>query len=157
MQIVGICVPLRTQYTHYAVKEPLWWCFFPSQPYQNIANGEMAPRFAFFWFYKCLSFQLNHQIRIKRSSLLGFLTQKHWFGTFHFWVCLTNFVLKSMVSWVGFGRLKLVCFIANLCFFFYFLTFEKGKLLYIHPVGRSVGWSVGRLTSPLIFFQYIEA
>ena len=27
--------------------------------------------------------------------------------------------------------------------FFYFLTFEKGRLLYIHPVGRSVGWSVG--------------
>ena len=39
--------------------------------------------------------------------------------------------------------------------FFYFLTFEKGRSLYIHPVGRSVGWlvswSVGRLTSPLIF------
>ena len=28
--------------------------------------------------------------------------------------------------------------------FFYFLTFEKGRLLYIHPVGRSVGQSVGR-------------
>ena len=26
--------------------------------------------------------------------------------------------------------------------FFYFLTFEKGRLLYIHPVGRLVGWSV---------------
>ena len=25
--------------------------------------------------------------------------------------------------------------IANLCLFFYFLTFEKGRLLYIHPVG----------------------
>ena len=34
--------------------------------------------------------------------------------------------------------------------FFYFLTFEKGRLLYIHPVG----WSVGRLTSPLIFSIY---
>ena len=31
--------------------------------------------------------------------------------------------------------------------FFYFLTFEKGSLLYIDPVG----WSVGRSTSPLIF------
>ena len=28
--------------------------------------------------------------------------------------------------------------------FFYFLTFEKGRLLYIHPVGRLVGWSVSR-------------
>ena len=28
--------------------------------------------------------------------------------------------------------------------FFYFLTFEKGILLYIHPVGLSVGWLVGR-------------
>ena len=32
--------------------------------------------------------------------------------------------------------------------FFYFLTFDKGRLLYIHPVGwlvgRLVGWSVGR-------------
>ena len=27
--------------------------------------------------------------------------------------------------------------------FFYFLTFEKGRLPYIHQVGRSVGWSVG--------------
>ena len=27
--------------------------------------------------------------------------------------------------------------------FFYFLTFEKGRLLYIHHVGRVVGWSVG--------------
>ena len=26
--------------------------------------------------------------------------------------------------------------------FFYFLTFEKGRLLYIHPVGRLVGWLV---------------
>ena len=33
--------------------------------------------------------------------------------------------------------------------FFYFLNFEKGRLLYIHPVGRLVGW----LTSPLIFFN----
>ena len=28
--------------------------------------------------------------------------------------------------------------------FFYFLTFEKGRLLYIHPVGWLVGWLVGR-------------
>ena len=33
--------------------------------------------------------------------------------------------------------------------FFYFLTFEKGRLLYIHPVSWLVGW----LTSPLIFFN----
>ena len=26
--------------------------------------------------------------------------------------------------------------------FFYFLTFEKGRLLYIHPVGWLVGWLV---------------
>ena len=39
-------------------------------------------------------------------------------------------------------------------FFFYFLTFEKGRLLYIHPVG----WLVGRLVDVTInFFQYIEA
>ena len=42
--------------------------------------------------------------------------------------------------------------------FFYFLTFEKGRLPYIHPVGwlvgRLVGWSVGRLTSPLICSIY---
>ena len=37
--------------------------------------------------------------------------------------------------------------------FFYFLIFEKGRLPYIHLVGRSVGWSVGWLTSPLIFFN----
>ena len=36
--------------------------------------------------------------------------------------------------------------------FFFFLTFEKGRLLYIHPVGWSVGWLVGRLTSPLILY-----
>ena len=40
--------------------------------------------------------------------------------------------------------------IANLCLFFYFLTFEKGRMPYIHPVG----WSVGRSTSPLIFSIY---
>ena len=27
--------------------------------------------------------------------------------------------------------------------FFLFSNFRKGRLLYIHPVGRSVGWSVG--------------
>ena len=36
-----------------------------------------------------------------------------------------------------------VRYIANLCLLFYFLTFEKGRLPYIYPVGRSVGWSVG--------------
>ena len=34
--------------------------------------------------------------------------------------------------------------------FFYFLTFEKGRLLYIHPVGRLVDVTIN-------FFQYIEA
>ena len=38
--------------------------------------------------------------------------------------------------------------------FFYCLTFEKGRLLYNHPVGWLVGRSVGRLTSPLIFSIY---
>ena len=34
--------------------------------------------------------------------------------------------------------------------FFYFLTFEKGRLLYIHPVGWSVDVTIN-------FFQYIQA
>ena len=40
----------------------------------------------------------------------------------------------------------------------FFLIFEEGRLLYIHPVGRLVGWSVGRLVDVTInFFQCIEA
>ena len=38
--------------------------------------------------------------------------------------------------------------------FFYFLTFEKGRLPYIHRVGWSVGWSVDVTIN---FFQYIQA
>ena len=41
--------------------------------------------------------------------------------------------------------------------FFLFPNFQKGRLLYIHPVGRSVGWLVGGLVDVTIdFFQYIE-
>ena len=57
----------------------------------------------------------------------------------------------SDVSW------KLIIFIFTFCKslpFFYFLTSEKGRLLYIHPVGRSVGWLVDVTIN---FFQYIEA
>ena len=46
------------------------------------------------------------------------------------------------------------CIIANLCLFVYFLTFEKGRLPYIHPVGWLVGWLVDVTIN---FFQYIEA
>ena len=49
----------------------------------------------------------------------------------------------------SFGSKRLLCLIMLNCKslpFFYFLTFEKGRLLYIHPVGwlvgRLVGWSV---------------
>ena len=34
----------------------------------------------------------------------------------------------------------LVCHYCKSLPFIYFLTFEKGRLPYIHPVGRSVGW-----------------
>ena len=47
--------------------------------------------------------------------------------------------------------------IANLCLFVYFLIFEKGRLLCIHPVGWLVGRLVGWLTSPFFFLPYIEA
>ena len=38
--------------------------------------------------------------------------------------------------------------------FFLFSNIRKGRLLYIHPVGWPVDWSVGWLTSPLIFSIY---
>ena len=42
--------------------------------------------------------------------------------------------------------------------FSYFLTFKKGRLLYIHPVVWLVGWSVGwSVDVTIIFFQDIEA
>ena len=45
------------------------------------------------------------------------------------------------------------CILANLCLFL-FSNFRKGRLLYIHSVGRSVG----RLVDVTIrFFQYIKA
>ena len=50
-------------------------------------------------------------------------------------------------------RMLKKCFCKSLPFF-YFLTFEKGRLPYIHPVGWLVGRSVGRSTSPLIFSIY---
>ena len=37
--------------------------------------------------------------------------------------------------------------------FFYFLTFKKGRLLYTHPVGWSVGWLVD---VTIDFFQHIQ-
>ena len=45
------------------------------------------------------------------------------------------------------------CILANLCLFL-FSYFRKGRLLYIHPVGRSVGRLVDVTIS---FFQYIKA
>ena len=44
-------------------------------------------------------------------------------------------------------------FLLQISAFFLFSNIRKGRLLYIRPVGRLVGRSVGRLTSPLIFFN----
>ena len=55
---------------------------------------------------------------------------------------------KSLIFWlVDLYRLKVSILSSGNCKslpFFYFLIFEKGRLLYIRPVGRLVGRSVGR-------------
>ena len=48
------------------------------------------------------------------------------------------------------GKLKRI---ANLCLLF--SNLRKGRLHYIRPVGQSVGWSVSRSVSPLIFLLQI--
>ena len=98
----------------------------------------------------------------------------HWpasWSIFHVWVRVTNIVnqycqihifrcickecadSEKLCSRYKIGsNLSSSIFIYSYCKslpFFYFLTFEKGRLFYIHPVGRSVG----RSTSPLIFFN----
>ena len=67
-------------------------------------------------------------------------------------------ILRSLVCTVSKARTRL-CYIlsavliANLCFFL-FSNFRKGRLLYIRPVGRLVGWLVDVTIN---FFQHIQA
>ena len=72
---------------------------------------------------------------VDKAKLIFILLKRLvWFCYHYYWYCID--------AWFW-------CFCKSLPFF-YFLTFEKGRLLYIHPVGRLVGW----LTSPLIFSIY---
>ena len=89
-------------------------------------------RFALFtWSSYILFFAYTTIYRCKRNTCTGpYLV--------YFWTDLHEILAPYLKS----------NFQTNFCKslpFFYFLTFEKGRLLYIHPVGRSVGWSVGRL------------
>ena len=91
-----------------------------------------------------LSALLEVSILIKRVNFTMMLQIKSLKWKSFYLVCLLFFLDKA-VRWIWEMGLKL-----QISAFFYFLIFEKVRLLCIHPVGRLVGWS----TSPLIFSIY---